>query len=86
MVAASNYYKIGTVVTVSTPENGRTINVVINDHGPSERDPITHRALKPLRPDPEVRIDLAPAAMEALTGSRYNKIWVKMRGNRPEYP
>ena len=50
-----------------------TIKVVVNDTGPFERG-ANGRALQPLRPDPNIVIDLTPTAMKALTGSATNRV------------
>ena len=41
--------------------------MLVNDRGPFQRGP-DKKALKPLRPDPNIIIDLTPAAFKQLTG------------------
>ncbi len=59
---------LGTIVKVRSDVSGRTIKVKVNDRGPFERGP-DGRALRPLRPDRDVIIDLTPAAFRAMVGS-----------------
>lgn len=63
----------------STDANGHevttTIRVVVNDTGPFARG-ANGRALSPLRPDPNIVIDLTPTAMRALTGHSRNRVAV----------
>lgn len=73
--------KNGQTVTVTwtrPSEDGKatyitTIKVVVNDTGPFARG-ANGRALQPLRPDPNIVIDLTPTAMKALTGSATNRV------------
>ncbi len=44
------------------------IKVKVNDRGPFERSK-DGKALRPLRPDPGIIIDLTPAAFRAMVGS-----------------
>ena len=74
--------KNGQTVVVSytsTDANGHqvttTIRVVVNDTGPFARG-ANGRALSPLRPDPNIVIDLTPTAMRALTGNSHNRVAV----------
>jgi RHS repeat-associated protein len=58
-----------TVVTVKYKNDGceKSVTVRVNDRGPFARGP-NGKAAKPLRPDPNIIIDLTPAAFKALTG------------------
>jgi hypothetical protein len=59
----------GDVVSVqlqSSPQ--KSIDVTINDTGPFARDD-KGKAIRPLRPDPNIIIDLTPAAFLSLAGS-----------------
>jgi protein-disulfide isomerase len=76
----SDRAKNGQTVTVTyttKDANGNpvttTIRVVVNDTGPFARG-ANGRALTPLRPDPNIVIDLTPTAMRALTGSSTNRV------------
>jgi RHS repeat-associated protein len=68
--------KLGTNVTTTYVDgNGKvhTITSTVDDRGPFERGP-DGRALKPLRPDPNIIIDLTPKQMRELTGKPYNTV------------
>lgn len=60
--------QLGTIVKVRSGVSGRTIKVKVNDRGPFERGP-DGKALRPLRPDRSIIIDLTPAACRAMVGS-----------------
>jgi hypothetical protein len=60
-----------------------SVNVIVNDTGPFERGP-DGKALLPLRPDPNIIIDLTPQAFRALTGSlKAGKVPVIVRPQPP---
>jgi hypothetical protein len=65
---------LGTQVTVALQSDpGRSVTVTITDAGPFRRGP-DGKAIHPLQPDPDIVIDLTPAAMKALTGREFNRV------------
>jgi len=60
--------QLGTIVKVRSEVSGRVIKVKVNDRGPFARGG-DGKALRPLRPDPSIIIDLTPAAFRAMVGA-----------------
>ena len=59
---------LGTRVRVKSEMSGREINVKVNDRGPFERSR-DGKAIRPLRPDKNIVIDLTPAAFREMVGN-----------------
>lgn len=60
--------KLNTMVTVCCKNTGKCIKVRVNDRGPFMRQP-NGKAVRPLRPDLNIAIDLTPKAFTQLAGS-----------------
>lgn len=59
---------LGTRVRVKSEMSGREISVKVNDRGPFERSR-DGKAIRPLRPDKNIVIDLTPAAFREMVGN-----------------
>ena len=67
-------FRLGDVVRVQLQDDPtRFVDVRVNDTGPFALD-AQRNLIRPLRPNPDRMIDLTPAAMEALVGSKYADI------------
>jgi len=64
----SEKVKLNSMVTVCCKSSGKCIKVRVNDRGPFMRQP-NGKAVRPLRPDLNIVIDLTPTAFIQLAGS-----------------
>lgn len=60
--------RLNSIVTVCCKSTNKCIKVRVNDRGPFMREP-NGRAVRPLRPDQSIVIDLTPSAFKMLAGS-----------------
>lgn len=60
--------RLNTMVTVCCKSTNMCIKVRVNDRGPFMREP-NGKAVRPLRPDQNIVIDLTPAAFKQLAGN-----------------
>jgi rare lipoprotein A len=65
LTAASCYYALGSIVRVTNPKNGKSVDVKITDRGPFATS-ANGKALRPLRPHPKRIMDLSVAAAKRI--------------------
>lgn len=76
LTGASCYYALGSIVRVTNPKNGKSVDVKITDRGPFAKS-CNGSLLRPLRPHPYRIIDLSLAAARRIYSLEIGVIEVK---------
>jgi len=76
LTGASCYYALGSIVRVTNPKNGKSVDVKITDRGPFAKS-CNGSLLRPLRPHPYRIIDLSLSAAKRIYSLEIGVIEVK---------
>jgi len=76
LTGASCHYALGSIVRVTNPKNGKSVDVKITDRGPFAKS-YNGLLLRPLRPHPHRIIDLSLAAARRIYSLEIGVIEVK---------